>query len=261
MSPQRDPWTGKDTAQCVFMLGGSAFGLAAFTGHMKIDQLHAYAQAAAALAVPVAIGIGAAVLAVGVLLVLMRHLRAVLVAMVRAYWLYRRHWARVLEDLGLTETKGEQIKVPQIQSVSRHDHEDMVIVRMLPGQSAAFYHERSAALAAEFGASSARVRFGEVPHRDVVIVFDRRPAPRKEQLALPAPQPHPLPLYLPTEQQHKAGPQMAIQLSGLRLQIVWARAHRATGDGSRVRVPLSQRYGLRGELRWCTAWTATATAN
>ncbi len=253
MSPDRGPWTGKDTAECVGMLFLTAGALTACTGHLSIDHIRAYAQTAQDLAVPVAMGVGGAVLAVGVLLVVVRHLRVLLVAAARVFWLYRRRWAAVLTDLGLTETKGETTIVPRLVSVVRYGTQDVVSVRMLPGQSAASFHERSAALAAEFGAVSARVRFGDVPHRDCVIVFDRARGPRKEQLALPAPQPHPLPLSLPQQQQQRhGGPQLAIQLTGLRLSIVWARVQRTGHDGSMVRIPARHRFGLRGELRWAT---------
>ncbi|MEV0344060.1 hypothetical protein AB0H49_34125 [Nocardia sp. NPDC050713] len=258
MSPQRGPWTGKDTAECLGMVVLTAGALAACTGHLSIDDVSGYAQTAGDLAVPVAAGLVGTVAVLVVLLVVVRHLRAVAVAAAWAYWLYRRRWASVLADLGLCEDSAAGIRVPRLVSVVRHGSEDTVSVRMLPGQSAATFHERSAALAAEFGASSARVKFGAQPHRDIVIVFDRHRAPRRGQLALPAPQPHPLPLYLPQHQQQRhAGPATAIQISGLRLQIVWARIQRTGHDGSRVRLPLSQRYGLRGELRWAT-W---ATAN
>lgn len=259
MSPQRDPWTGKDTAQCVGMAALMAGGLLACTDNLSIEDMSRYAQTAQDLVLPVAAGVGAAVFAVALLLVVVRHLRVWLVAALRALWLYRRRWASVLEDLGLTETAGEVVKVPRLIKVTRYGAQDVVMVRMLPGQSAQSFHERAAALAAEFGAASALVRFGDVPHRDVVIVFDRSRAPRRDLLALPAPQPHPLPLSLPShQQQHKAGPQMAIRVSGVRVQIVWARAQRTGENGRKVRIPARQRFGLWGDVRWCTTW---ATAN
>jgi hypothetical protein len=245
------------------MLVLTPVALAAWTGHLSIDHMRVYAHVIESLALPVAAGVLGTVAGLAALLVLVKHLRTVVVAVARAYWLYRRRWASVLADLGLTETKGEQVKTPRLRSVVRHNGEDIVTVRMLPGQSAATYHERSAALAAEFGASSARVRFGDVPHREVVIVFDRRRAPWREPLALPAPQPHPLPLHLPQDrpqhqqlpwqqqQQREAGPQSALHLSGLRLQIVWARTRRACENGRKVRVASVQWPGLWwGELRW-----------
>jgi hypothetical protein len=259
MSAQRPDWTGKDTAECVGMLLLTAGALAACTGNLSIDDMSGYAQTAQDLAVPVAAGVGGAVFAVALLLVVVRHLRVWLVAAMRAYWLYRRRWAAALEDLGLTETKGDVVKVPRLVKVTRYGSQDVVMVRMLPGQSAQSFHERAAALAAEFGAASALVRFGDVPHRDVVIVFDRSRDPRRELLALPAPQPHPLPLSLPiNQQQRKAGPQMAIRLSGVQVQIVWARAQRTGENGRMVRIPARRRIGIWTDVRWCTTW---ATAN
>jgi len=245
------------------MLALSAGALLACTGNLSIDDMRVYAQTAVDVAAPVALGAVGAVAALALLLVVVRHLRVMAVAAARGYWLYRRRWASVLEDLGLTETTPAGTKVPRITGVQRVGTEDVVSVRMLPGQSAGTYHQRSAALAAEFGAAGARVGFGRNPHRDLVIVFDRQHRPaRREQLALPAPQPHPLPLALPNLPQHKphreAGPQVAIRISGVQLRIVWARVQRTRDDGSRARIPVRYRIALRGEMRWATTW-ATAS--
>ena len=279
MSRRQEPWTGKDTAQCFGMLALMAGGLTACTGHLSIDGMRAYthtvSEAVSAYALPVVAGVGGAVLAVGVLLLVVRHLRGALVAMMRNQWLYRRRWASVLEDLELVVTTPAGTKVPQLRSVVRIGDEDVVTVRMARGQTAAMWHERAAELAYEFGAASARVRFGAVPNREVEIVFTRSQprAPRREQLALPAPQPNPIPLALPVQpqwqpqpqrrperQQRTAPPKVAIRISGVRLQIVWAiaRPYDQNGFGRSSRLPLRQRFGLRGELRWNTAWAATA---
>lgn len=265
MNPNRGPWTSRDTWDCVGMLFLTAGALTACTGNLSIDHMRAYAQTAADVAAPVALGAVGVVAALVVLLGVVRHLRAALVTAGRAYWLYRRRWAAVLADLGLTETTPAGTKVPHITGVRRVGDEDMVSVRMLRGQSAGTYHERSAALADEFGAFAARVHFGPMPHRDVVIVFDRhRPTPRREPLALPAPAPQSIPFYMPQpvpqHQPHPAAPpKVAIQLSGLRLQIVWARVQRTGHDGSRARIPVRHRFALRGEMRWAT-WATQLTA-
>lgn len=266
MSPDRGPWTGKDTWECVGMLAMTAGALAAWTGHLSIDDMRVYAQTATDLAIPVALGAVGTVAALAVLLVAVRYLRVAMVAAARTYWLYRRRWATALERLDLTETTPAGTKVPRITGVQRVGHEDIVSVRMLKGQSAGTYHERSAALAAEFGASAARVRFGKQPHRDVVIAFDRTPqVQRREQLALPAPQPPLFPLHalkpLPQQQpepRRAADPRVAIRISGVQLRIVWARAIRTGHDGTRaVRIPVRSRFGLRGEMRWATTWATS----
>ncbi|WP_280407503.1 hypothetical protein [Nocardia brasiliensis] len=254
MSPRRDPWTGKDTAQCFGMLALSAGALTACTGHLTIDHIRVYAQTAWAYMPLVAAGLGATVLGVAVLLLVARHLRAWLVNGVRRHYVYGRRWAAVLDRLGLTVVKGEHTSVPRLGPVVRRGTDDMVTVEMLPGQSPVGWHEQSAALASEFGASSARVGFGPRPHRDLVITFSRVPAPKREQLALPAPAPHPLPLRLPDQQQAK--PRLAIRLSGLSLQIVWARVQTQGQNGVKARIPVRNRFGLRGELRWATCATA-----
>ncbi|MGW0163538.1 hypothetical protein ACWDUN_29875 [Mycobacterium sp. NPDC003323] len=256
MSPQRDPWTGKDTAQCVGMAALMAGGLLACTDNLSIDDMSGYARTAQDLVLPVAAGVGGAMLAVGVLLLAIRHLRVWLVAAMRAVWLYRRRWASVLAGLGLTETEGDRVRVPRLVSVVRYGTDDVVTVRMLPGQSAVAWHENSAALAEEFGARSAKVSFGLNRHREVVIVFDRAPNPRGPLLALEARKPHPLPLALPDAAQRQANPRYAISVRGVQLRIVWARVRRINeNDRTGVRAAGRARYGLAGEMRWAT-WQA-----
>lgn len=263
MSPQRPEWSGKDTAECVGMLLLSAVALTACTGNLSIDDLRVYAQTAGDLAMPAAAGLGGALLAVAVLLVAVRYLRVATLTAARSFWLYRRRWAEVLGDLGLTETAGEHVRVPRIVSVIRHGDEDVVTVRMVPGQSAEHWAARAAALACEFGASSAQVHHAARPHREVVVVFNRGrslPPPSRPMLALPAPQPHPLPLALPTQQrpqpqqqpQGRPDQQVALRVVGLRLSLVWARVQRVDQNGFRVARP---RYGLRGGMEW--AWATS----
>ncbi|MEV0361010.1 hypothetical protein AB0H71_33615 [Nocardia sp. NPDC050697] len=268
MSRRQEPWTGKDTAESVAVVVMMLLATAACTGNLSIADMGAYAQTAQQWAGPVALGASGALAGIGVLLVVVRHLRVWLVAAARALYLYRRRWARVMTDLGLTVTRPSGVQVPRVMSVHRVDGEDIVRVRLVPGQGAVAFHEASAALAAEFGARSAVVRLGEVAHRDITITFDRRPKPRRAPLALPAPVAPVIPIGLPVQQQprkqqqrtgHQAGPALGIRVSGIRLQIVWASVQRTRHDGARVRLPLSQRYGLRGELRWAT-WATQATA-
>jgi hypothetical protein len=239
------------------MLLLTAGALAACTGNLSIEDMGGYAQTATDLAVPVAAGLGGTVFAVALLLVVVGHVRVWLVGAMRSYWLYRRRWAVVLEDLELTQAKGEQTRVPRLVSVQRHGEQDAVTVRMLPGQSAVLWHERAAALAEEFGAGWARVSFGKT-HREIVVVFDRRRTPWHEQLALPARQPHPLPLSMPSEQhEHRAGPQMAMRMSGVQVRIVWARAWRTGENGRMVRIVHGGRFGRWGDMRWCASWATT----
>ena len=259
MSGQRPDWTGKDTAECVGMLVLSAGALLAWTGSLTIDHLRVYAQTAMDLAVPVAAGLGATVLVAGLALIALRTLRAPLIATLRAFWLYRRRWAASVDFLGLTTDTGEKTDVPRLVSVTRHGNEDVVGVQLLKGQTAQQWYEKSAELASEFDADSARIRLGKKAHRDIEIIFSRnRPAPRlAPQLALPAPAPHPLPLSLPQQGQQQPGPEFAIRLSGLRLQIVWARSYRRADNGTWLRIRPIGLSGVRGEVRWAT-WATTA---
>jgi len=260
VSAQRDPWTGKDTAQCVGMLLLSGGALLATTGHLSIDDIRAYAHTAGEFVVPVVGSAAAAVLAVGLLLVTLRFARVMAVAMLRNLWLYRRRWASVLTLLGLAEEHA----VPRLISVVRVGNQDIAKVCTLHNQSAMAWHEKAAGLAGEFGAISAQVRPGG--YREIEIVFTRRsntPMPQRERLALPAPVPHPLPLALPSvqprllpdQQRERQGvPRVAIRIQGLRLQIVWARVVRTGNNGYRARIPISRKFGLRGEIRWAEAW-------
>lgn len=256
MSSQKDTWAG-----CVPMVLCAPVALAAFSGHLSIDDIHAYVHTASTLAVPVVAGIGATALAVGVLLASLKYLRVQLLAVLRNIWLYRRRWASVLMLLGLAEENA----TPRLISVVRIGNQDIAKVRTLHNQSAMAWHEKAAALAGEFGAVSAQVRPGG--YREIEIVFTRptkTPKPRREQLALPAPAPHPYPLALPQAQprllpnqpqrERQGVPRTAIRISGLRLQIVWARVVRTGNNEYRVRMPIGRRFGLRGEIRWAEAW-------
>jgi hypothetical protein len=263
MSPQRDPWTGKDTAECIGMLAGTAGALAAWTGHLSIDDMGAYAHTITELAVPVAIGVGGAVLAVAAAILVLRHLRVLIAASVRLWWRYRRRWAVVMADHGLTAEAAGVVSVPGIVSVRTREGADVVTVRMLPGQSAGQWHDASASLAEEFGATDARVGFSGQRRTDIEIAFRRdgvRRLDQREPLALPSKIAHPLPLRLPVPEQHTrpAGDRVAVRLSGVQLQIVWARIVPQGNNGKIARPLMRQRWGLRGHVRWCTSWAAMA---
>lgn len=265
MSRRETPWTSKDTWQCIGMIPLTAGALLACSGNLSLEDMGRYLDTAGDLAVPISAGVGGAVLAVAMALFAVRYLRVALLAALRIYWQYRRRWSRVLTDLGLTETQGEHVMVPRLVSVTRYGDDDVMTIRMLPGQSAVDYHERSAALAEEFGANSAKVSFGLHRHREVVVAFNRTPTPRKPLLELEAQKPHPIPLALPEPQQQGQGryrpqahPGFAISLTGLQLRIVWARVQRFhENDHTGVRTAAGRaRYGLRGEMRWATWATA-----
>ncbi|MGW5388194.1 hypothetical protein [Nocardia sp. NPDC003963] len=256
MSRRETPWTSKDTWQCIGMIPLTGGALLACTDNLSIDDMRAYAHNVGELAVPIAAGVGGALLLVAVALVTVSYLRLALLAAIRVYWLYRRRWSAVLEDLGLTETEGDHLVVPRLIAVTRQGNEDIMTVRMLPGQSAQDWHERSGALAADFGAASARVSFGVRPHREVVLTFDRTPAPKRPLLELEAPKPHPIPLSLePWSAQPKPEPRVAISLTGFQLRIAWARVQRLSENDRGVLRRNRARYGLRGDMRWAT-WAA-----
>ena len=246
MSVQRPEWTGKDTAQCVGMLLLSGGALLAVTGHLSVDHMRVYAHTAGEYAPTAGLGVVGVGLGVAMILVGLRYLRAAITTTARNVWLYRRHWAAVMDTLGLAVTTEGALRVPRLRTVVRIGTEDVLSVRMVKGQTAWKFHEQSAALAAEFGATSARIRPGQLAHRDVEIVLSRGGTGRP-MLALPAPQPqHPV-LTMPEKKQ-----QQAIRLTGLRLQIVWAHVQRRDQNGVKVRIPLRERFGLAGDVRWCT---------
>lgn len=262
MSPQRGPWTGKDTAECVGMLVLTAGALTACTGNLSLTDMGAYAQTLGELALPVVVGVGATVLALGVAMLLLGRLRVLMARAARLWWCYRRRWAQVMAAQGLTTEAAGVVSTPRIVSVhTTPDGADVVTVRILPGQSVAQWHEASAELAAAFDATEARVSF--TPKRtDIALTFRTGPAPtRREPLALPAPKVHPIPLRMPVQgmpqgRQHRAGEQVAMQVAGLRLQIVWARVAPTVNNGKQGSFTTRQRWGLWGQLRWCTTWAA-----
>lgn len=264
MSGQRGDWSGADTAQCVGMLVGAPLALAAWTGHLSIDQIRVYAQTALTWVVPTLITLGGVALAAGLALVLVRHLRSALVGAGRAWLVYRRRWASAMDQLQLSVPTSDSTRYPRIRSVVRVGAEDVVTVRILPGQAASGWQQKAIALAAEFGADAAQVRAGRMAHREIQLVFTRYPRPPRggrPQLALEAAKPHPLPLALPQpdtqrERAWHEGPEYAIRLSGIRLEIIWANLWRRAENGSWERGPRGQRLRAQAQVRWCRQWAA-----
>lgn len=259
MSTQQSPcdWTSKDSAECVGMLALTTGALFAWTGNLTVNRIRVYVQTVIDWAPLVGVVVGSVALTVGVSLLLIRRPRGALAATVRVWWLYRRQWVRVLHELGLTETQGDQVHVPRLMSVVRQSGSDVLTVRMLPGQAAFQWHERSAALADEFDASSAMVSFGLHRHRDVVITINRTHTPRNSgpTLALEQRKPDPLlaSLELGQQKQHeKQESRLVIRASGVQLRLAWARVQRITDNGNEVLAAGRPRLGLRGEMRWAT---------
>lgn len=251
-----DEWTSKDTAHCVWMLVGSAGGLLAFTGHLSIDSIRAYAGTAGTLAVPILMGLGALMVVLGVLLLAVRVTGKAMPAVWRGVWVYRRKWASSLDFLGLTEGTD----VPRLRSLVRVGTDDVATVRLIKGQSAIHWQQRAAALAAEFDADAVQIRPTKKAHREIEVVFchGRPGSPWGEQLALPAPKPPVLdlnwgkaPTKRPTGQ---AGPEYALSLRGLQIRLVWARRWQRSNNGAWSVAPILQRYGAHAQIRWGESW-------
>jgi S-DNA-T family DNA segregation ATPase FtsK/SpoIIIE len=76
----------------------------------------------------------------------------------RIWWVYRSHWTAICTLHGLTAKLNQQTLVPALRSVTIGAACDVVVVRILTGQSVADWQNRSAALAEAFRASRVTIR-------------------------------------------------------------------------------------------------------
>lgn len=75
-----------------------------------------------------------------------------------AWWRYGRNWASVCALHGLSARLGERILVPAVVSVRIGRHTDVLMVKVVTGQSIADWQKRAPALAATWGAERLTIR-------------------------------------------------------------------------------------------------------
>ena len=76
----------------------------------------------------------------------------------RTWWVYRHRWTAICTLHGLTAKLDERTLVPALRSVTIGTTSDVVVVRILTGQSVADWQNRSAALAEAFRARRVTIR-------------------------------------------------------------------------------------------------------
>src|SRR5271166_987030 len=76
----------------------------------------------------------------------------------RTWWVYRHRWTAICTLHGLTARLNERTLVPALRSVTIGAASDVVVVRILTGQSVADWQHRSAALADAFRAQRVTIR-------------------------------------------------------------------------------------------------------
>ena len=76
----------------------------------------------------------------------------------RTWWVYRHRWAAICTLHGLTAKLDNRTLVPALRSVTIGAASDVVVVRILTGQSVADWQNRSAALAEAFRARRVTIR-------------------------------------------------------------------------------------------------------
>ena len=76
----------------------------------------------------------------------------------RTWWVYRHRWTAICALHGLTARLDERTLVPALRSVTIGTVSDVVVVRILTGQSVADWQRRSAALADTFRAQRVTIR-------------------------------------------------------------------------------------------------------
>ncbi|WP_062430388.1 FtsK/SpoIIIE domain-containing protein [Herbidospora daliensis] len=103
-----------------------------------------------------------------------------LLAFWRRFWIYRRHWQPVMIVSGLGRHLHGRDYLPRLRKVSCTPWADLVIVRMLKGQSLEDWTKRADHLAQGFGAPVARVTL----HTPGTVLLT---LPRRDPLAHPIP--------------------------------------------------------------------------
>jgi S-DNA-T family DNA segregation ATPase FtsK/SpoIIIE len=105
----------------------------------------------------------------------------------RSWWVYRHRWTAICTLHGLTAKLDDRTLVPALQSVTIGAVSDVVVVRILTGQSVADWQHRSAALAEALRAQRVTIRSikpGEIGitahHGDALATPIRLPRPATE---------------------------------------------------------------------------------
>lgn len=150
-------------------------------GNSPLDHLIDFAEAVKTTVVawaPVAVYALAGVAGVlALVLVAARQARTLLRASVRLWWLYRRQWARVLDQHGLLVKDIKGIHTPKLGKMRSLPTMDVMQVRMPQGQEFSAWQEAAQPLARSFGAFAGFVSPDNSetanPYRDIVVGFAR----------------------------------------------------------------------------------------
>ena len=139
------------------------------SGHFHPEEIAGWVDPVLSSAPTIAFAVFGGLLSIGVFLLVLRGGRAAL----RTWWAYRRRWAPVMVESGLTTKVNGTLKAPRLQRITSDDAIDVLTVRMLPGQTVTDWHSKAAQLASAFGAVDGRVNFGVDPTRDVDLMLLR----------------------------------------------------------------------------------------
>ncbi|OBA54433.1 hypothetical protein A5789_21990 [Nocardia sp. 852002-51101_SCH5132738] len=161
--------TAKSLLQGGGMLAGTGVFALVRTGHFHPEVVAGWVDPVLSMAPTLAFAVFGALAAIGVFLLVLRGGRAAL----RTWWAYRRRWAPVMVEYGLTTKVNGTLKAPRLQRITSDDAIDVLTVRMLPGQTVTDWHGKAAQLASAFGAVDGRVSFGVDPARDVDLMLLR----------------------------------------------------------------------------------------
>lgn len=105
-------------------------------------------------------------------------------------WRRYRDWAGVCADCGLTRSRGDKVATPKLQQVRLGDSADVLLVRMVRGQTAADFSKAADSLAAAFDAEQVRIE-ATSPQQLRIVVQRSQPlaAPITPDPAPPQPKP------------------------------------------------------------------------
>ena len=101
-----------------------------------------------------------------------------------SWWRYRRNWASVCTLHGLTARLGERALVPALRSVQIGNHTDVLILRVVAGQSINDWQKRGPALAAAWRAERLTIRATAPGELRIII---SRGDPLAQPISLPMP--------------------------------------------------------------------------
>lgn len=203
-------------------------------------------------AVPAVLGsVAVAVVVVLAAVLLVRHGAALLNVAHNTKRRYTRHWARVMADQGLTTQKQGRTEVPLLRAVAAGTDTDVLTVTLLPGQSPVEWHRRADQLAIAFGRNTGEIRTkGTGAEIDLVLSSHGGGLPRKALTESKPPT-----IVIPPLQRDHPKKELVATVTGMTIQIGWARVQLHTRTGQFVSA--RNHWGIRG--RW-GRWTVPAIA-